>query len=113
LQQLLVLGKLKLGQGKGLAETVPACADTMKEIDDVLTEALAYTRTLVAELSPPVLRGHGFTASLKWLKNYMKRYGMITAVTVPEPDVPDLSEDQSIFLFQSVRELLINASKYA
>jgi signal transduction histidine kinase/CheY-like chemotaxis protein len=113
LQQLLVLGKLKLGQGKRLAEAAPVCADIMQQTDEVLTEALSYTRTLVAELSPPVLREHGFAASLKWLAEYMRRHGMTIAVMVPEEDGPDLSEEQAILLFQSVRELLINASKYA
>ncbi len=113
LQQLLVLGKLKLGQGKRVAETLPACADVMKQTDEILTEALAYTRTLVAELSPPVLREHGLAASLKWLGEYMKRHDMTVTVTVPERHGLNLSEDQAILLFQSVRELLINTSKHA
>jgi signal transduction histidine kinase len=41
LQQMLVLGKLKLG--KRLAETVPVAAKLMREVDDVLSDALKYT----------------------------------------------------------------------
>ena len=41
----------------------------MKQTDDVLGEALEYTRTLVADLSPPVLHEHGLAAGLTWLAN--------------------------------------------
>ncbi len=78
----------------------------------MLSDALKYTRTLVAELSPPVLRDHGLAAGLKWLGEYMKRYNLAVTVTVPEKELK-LPEDQVILLFQSVRELLINSSKYA
>lgn len=112
LQQTLVFGKLKLGQGKRLAHD-DRCAVLMQQVDDVLTEALAYTRTLVTELSPPVLRDHGLAAGLKWLGRYMTKYDMAVQVAVPDEDAPDVPEDLSVLLFQSVRELLINAWKHA
>ena len=113
LQQTLVLGKLKIGQGKRLAQTVPACADVIKQVDEVLSDALQYTRSLVADLSPPVLRDHGLSAGLKWLGDYMKKHDMAVKVIVPEREDPVLPEDQVVLLFQSVRELLINSSKHA
>ena len=113
LQQMLVLGKLKLGQGKRLAETTPLCAKLINETDEVLSDALQYTRTLVAELSPPALRDHGLAAGLKWLGDNMKKHDMAVTVTVAEGAEIDVPEDRSVLLFQSVRELLINASKHA
>jgi signal transduction histidine kinase len=112
LQHLLVLGKLKIGQGKRYAPP-PALAEVMKQVDDVLSDALRYTRTLVAELSPAVLRDHGLVAALKWLGEYMQKLAMTVTVTVPEQQELSLPEDQAVLLFQSVRELLINSSKYA
>lgn len=112
LQQLLVLGKIKLGHGKQLADQVPACAILLRETDEVLSEALTYTRTLVADLSPRVLSDHGLAAGLIWLREYMQKHSMTVTVRAPEEDVV-LPEDQKILLFQSVRELLINASKHA
>ncbi len=111
LQQILVLGRLKLGLGKRAA-SLSACAEVMKETDEVLSDALKYTRTLVAELSPPVLRDHGLAAGLRWIGEYMKKYNLAVTVSVPEKE-PKLPEDQAVLLFQSVRELLINSSKYA
>ena len=112
LQQMLVLGKLKLGQGIRLPQVAPRALEIMKQTDDVLAEALEYTRTLVADLSPPVLHEHGLAAGLQWLANQMKRHDLAVTVRVPESEI-SLPEDQAVLLFQSVRELLINASKHA
>jgi signal transduction histidine kinase len=113
LQHLLVLGKLKIGQGKRYAPPIPVLTEAMRQVDEVLSDALRYTRTLVADLSPAVLRDHGFIAALKWLGEYMKKLTMTVAVNVPEGQQLTLPEDQAVLMFQSVRELLINASKYA
>ncbi len=112
LQQMLVFGKIKLGQGQRQAKAGPEAAKLMKETDDVLSDALKYTRTLVAELSPIVLRDHGLAAGLKWLGEYMHKHQLAVTVIVPE-DALTLPEDQAVLLFQSVRELLINSAKHA
>jgi len=112
LQQMLVLGKLKLGQGMRLPQAPPHAVEIMRKTDDVLAEALEYTRTLVAELSPPVLHEHGLAAGLVWLANQMKRHDLTVTVRVLESEI-SLPEDQAVLLFQSVRELLINAAKHA
>ncbi|MBS0172201.1 MAG: PAS domain S-box protein [Nitrospira sp.] len=113
LQQTLVLGKLQLGHAKRLLQNLPQSLDVIKQFDDVLTEALTYTRTLIAELSPPVLRDHGLPAALRWLAEYMGKHGLRVEVNVPEHLRLSLPEDQAVLLFQSVRELLINAAKHA
>jgi len=110
---LLVLGKIKIGQGKRYAPSIPALTDAMQQVDEVLSDALRYTRTLVAELSPSVLRDLGLPAALKWLGEYMQKLSMTVTVTLPEQPPLTVPEDQAVLLFQSVRELLINASKYA
>lgn len=112
LQQLLVLGKLKLGQGKRLAKPLPVLLDLMQETDDVLSDALNYTRSLVAELSPPVLREHGLLAGVKWLAEWMQRHDLQVTVE-SQRDAIALPEEQALLLFQSVRELLINSAKHA
>ncbi len=112
LQQMLVLGKLKLGQGMRLPHAPPRAIEIMKQTDDVLAEALDYTRTMVAELSPPVLHEHGLGAGLLWLANQMKRHDLTVTVRVPETEI-SLPEEQAVLLFQSVRELLINVAKHA
>jgi len=114
LQQLLVLGKLKLAGGKRASAGLPAVEKMIHETDEIFAEALQYTRSLVAELSPPVLRDHGLGAGLRWLGGYyMEKYEMTVTVTMPKAVEPTLPDDQSVLLFQSVRELLMNAWKHA
>lgn len=113
LQQTLVLGKLKVGYAKRLLKGQPAFLGVVTQLDEVLTDALSYTRTLVTELSPPVLRQHGLLAGLRWLADYMKKHEISVLVNVPEHLHLCLPEDQEVLLFQSVRELLINAAKHA
>ncbi|HJT19494.1 MAG TPA: GAF domain-containing protein [Nitrospira sp.] len=114
LQQLLVLGKMQVGQGKRYAVGVPGCEAIMKKVDETLSEALAYTRTLVSELSPPALRDHGIAAGLKWLGESMRaKHDFAVTVTVSDNPGFLLPEDQTVLLFQSVRELLINSWKHA
>ncbi len=113
LQQTLVLGKLKMGQGKRFAAEMPALAKIIEETDFVFSDALKYTRTLVAELSPPVLRDHGLAAGLQWLADYMSKQGQIVTVKVPGESALALPEVQTTLLFQSARELLMNSRKHA
>lgn len=76
-------------------------------------EGQTYTRSLITDLSPPALRYHGLIAGLAWLVNYMKQYELTVAAELPGEDELKLPEEQAMLLFQSVRELLINASKHA
>ena len=113
LAQLLVLGRLKLGQAKRLGGLAGPCADLVKDAEGVLHEALAYTRTLVAGLSPPVLHEFGLAAALRWLATQMERYHLTVEVEAPEVSAWPIPEDRAVLLFQSVRELLINTAKHA
>jgi len=112
LQQMLVFCKLKLGQGKRLATAIPDCAELVKQVDDVLTEALTYSRTLVAELCPPVLREFGLAAALKWLGEHMNQRQLRVSVDVQQ-NLKPVAEEQAVLIFQSVRELLMNVAKHA
>ncbi|HNC81553.1 MAG TPA: PAS domain S-box protein [Nitrospira sp.] len=110
LAQLLVLSRIKLGQAK-LEEVTPAAMEAMTEVQEVMDRALAYTRTLVAQLSPPILNEFGLLMALRWLADQMQRE--LTVKLDLESDVLSLSEEQSVLLFQSVRELLMNIVKHA
>ncbi len=66
LAQLLVLCRLKLGQSRRLYD-LASIREAVQQTEDTLGEALTYTRTLVADLAPPVLHDLGLPAALKWL----------------------------------------------
>ena len=113
LQQMLVLGRFTIGQAKRIAAGVPAYEQVLKKVDIIFSDALTYTRTLVSDLSPTVLRDHGLATALQWLGTYMQKHNQTVIVTVSDDGDVKLPEDQVILLFQSVRELLINSSKHA
>jgi CheY-like chemotaxis protein/anti-sigma regulatory factor (Ser/Thr protein kinase) len=108
----LALVRMKLGQIRHLA-LPPAQADILREAEVVVNEALTYTRTLVTQLSPPVLHEFGLPAALRWLVEQMVRQELSVEVRQFVPDNIPLPEDQAVLLFQSVRELLINVRKHA
>ena len=111
LAQLLVLGRLTLGRAKRLE--LPAQAEKLiKETEETLSEALNYCRTLMAELSPPVLQEQGLPAGLKWLSEHMKGQNLEVAVKVDDANSVMFPKDSAVLLFQSVRELLINVAKH-
>jgi signal transduction histidine kinase len=113
LAQLLVLGKMKLSQTQAHMQNPGGpVADTLEEIDQTLDKALDYTRTLIAELSPPVLHQFGLPMALQWLADQMKKHHLTVDVRLGRSELA-LSENQAILLFHSARELLINAAKHA
>jgi PAS domain S-box-containing protein len=112
LAQLLALVRMKLGQIRRLALS-PAQGEILREAEVVVNEALTYTRTLVTQLSPPVLHEFGLPAALRWLADQMVRQELSVVVRQFVPDNIPVPEDQAVLLFQSVRELLINVRKHA
>lgn len=85
---------------------------SLTRIDHMLDQALTYTRSLVAELSPHILYQFGLPKSLVWLGDQMKQHGLEVAVQTG-PGSLALPDDQAVLLFQSVRELLFNIVKHA
>ena len=112
LAQLLVLGRMKLEQLQRLS--VPSAGDAMvREVDQVLSQALQYCQTLMAELSPPILHEQGLVAGIRALATQMKRYELEVRVEIDPMDECCLPISCTVLLFRSVRELLINTAKHA
>jgi PAS domain S-box-containing protein len=109
LQQILVAAKLNLG-------VLPRAGDlhnATKEIMGLIDEAIEMSRSLTAELGPPMLIRGGMGASLRWLVRWFHgKHGFTVKLTAPEEMTP-MPEEVSILLFRSVRELLFNVVKHA
>ena len=112
LAQMLALGRMKIAQLRGPLAAAPNLVQPVRELDDVFKNALTYTRSLMAKLSPPVLDELGLSAALGWLAEQMPLQGLAVEVRVMQEEVP-LPDEQAVLLFQSVRELLINVAKHA
>ncbi len=111
LAQLLVLSKMKLAQTE--PQTLrPPVAKAVGEVQTIMDEALTYTRTLVAQLSPPVLNQFGLPTALIWLAEQMQQQDLAVDLKLETASL-GLSEDQAVLLFQSVLELMMNIIKHA
>ena len=111
LAQLLVVGRMKLSQARPQVKD-PKAQHLLGETDDVLTQSLNYTRSLVAELSPQVLYQFGLPAALKWLAGQMNTHGLVVTMRCEVDHLP-MAEERAVILYQSVRELLFNVVKHA
>ena len=111
LQQLLVGAKFRAAiLGRNAETLVKQAAD---EIGNLLDEAIKASRSLTAELSPPILLEGGLGPGLEWLARWMSaKHGLAVDLTV-ETGIAQPSEDVKVLLFESVRELLFNAVKHA
>jgi signal transduction histidine kinase len=89
LAQLLVLARMKLSNIhahiRGMGGSV---ATLFQELDQTLDKALDYTRTLTAELSPPVLHELGLPAGLQWLADQMSKHHLTVEVRLGIAQLP-------------------------
>ena len=113
LAQWLVICCLNLGRMQQQIDLSPKASQIVKETEQMLDKSLEYTRALMTELSPPVLQEHGFPAALTWLGEQMQRHGLTVKVDVANMAYLMIHDDCAVPLFQSVRELLMNALKHA
>lgn len=110
LQQLLVGSRMKIGLLRQQVKTLPV-SSSLAEAAEMIDEAIAVSRSLSVELSPPILYEAGLSAGLDWLAEQMEiKHGLHVDVEVD--DEPD-DKDIRIFLFQCIRELLFNVVKHS
>ena len=110
--QNLALSKIKLGQ---LNKSAPSgeLRNDIREILRIIEQTITETRTLTFELSPPILYELGLSQAIKWLiDQFKKKHGLEIYL---KDDGHEKPFDNSIrlFLFQAVRELLVNIAKHA
>lgn len=111
IQQLLVAAKMQLGLIRGADR--PALESTVRGVEAILKEAIDATRSLAVELSPPILYQGGLAPALGWLAQRMEEKDLFKVRVVADSDAEPGSEATRLMLFESVRELLLNAVKYS
>ena len=110
--QILSIVKIKLEE---MQESKPyrRLAIPIQEIHRLIEKSISCTRSLIYELSPPLLYDIGFEATVEWLADHMhKQYGLEIQVENDDQAKP-LDNEERILLFRAVRELLFNVIKHA
>ena len=112
MQQFIVAAKMQLNSLHARIENLGRKQEA-REIERLLDEAVQVSRTLAAELSPPILRDSGILVAETWLSRWKhEKYGLKVQL-VMDMDAPTLAEDVKILLFECVREMLLNVVKHA
>jgi PAS domain S-box-containing protein len=114
LQQLLVVVAVNLEQHlKRESDTGAAPSELLAEAMRQLDEAMTVARSLNVELFPPVLQRSGLPAALAWLAEWAHEKYKLSVEITADPRADSARKDVRTLLFESVRELLFNAVKYA
>lgn len=109
LQQTLVGAKYRVALVARNHELRPDLDQIAKLLDD----AIDTSRSLSAELSPPILLKGDLLAALEWLARWMKEKHDLAAVLTSCNSIPSLNQGMLLMLFQAARELLFNIVKHA
>jgi PAS domain S-box-containing protein len=110
LAQKLAFALLTMTELEG--SLAPAGRPALDSLETLLRESVEQVRSLIFELSPPVLYELGFGAALEWLAERTEtRHGVRCRVAAG--GAPPVDEDVSIVLFHAVRELVRNALKHS
>ena len=110
--QNLVLARMKLsGLKKSLrSEKSIEAADIINEL---LEQSLKEARTMIFDLSPPVLYELGLASAIEWLCGEFKLRTKLDVSFISDDQPAKLTHELKIVLFQAVRELLVNVVKHA
>ena len=109
LQQILVAAKFRLAY-------VPRSKNVRHATDEVIElidTAIETSRSLTAELSPPILLQRDLFLALEWLARWMHDKYELEVTLLAVKKIEPLKEEISLLLFQAARELLFNVVKHA
>ncbi|MGB7161181.1 MAG: sensor histidine kinase [Tepidisphaeraceae bacterium] len=110
--QTLALSKLKV-DGLRRATHGNGMHERLTEVYELIDKSISHTRTLTADLSPPVLYELGLPAAIQWLGDRLRADHEISFELDAPKEWQPVNEETRIVLFQAVRELLINVAKHA
>ncbi|MCE5277602.1 MAG: PAS domain-containing protein [Planctomycetaceae bacterium] len=111
LQQLLAGAKFRLAVLERSLD--PVTRATASNVNELLNDSIETSRSLTAELSPPILHQGGLIAAMEWLARWMQEKHALTVELDVQGAAPEMEEDIKVLLFQATRELLFNVAKHA
>lgn len=109
LQQFLIAAKMKLH----LLGKKAGYSDGMREAESFIEQAYDASRSLTAELRPPVLYEGGLGPAFRFLaRKFYSQYKFIVNLSIG-PDSEPAANHFKTMIYQSVQEILMNTVKYA
>lgn len=108
----LSLVKIKLGELREDSFSTES-DQIISHIEQLISQTIQDTRTLIFEISPPILQELGFTAAVNWLAEKISKEHNINVVVESKNKIASAMNDINIILYRAVRELLINIVKHS
>ena len=112
LSQSLVISNMRIKELKKNTE-LKAINDDLNFISEHISEALANSRKITSELSPPILYQLGIIEALYDLLENIEKKHKIKHQINDNTNGIELSEMKSILVYRSIQELFNNIIKYA
>jgi protein-histidine pros-kinase len=112
LQQLLVAAKMRVAQAAGRTQDA-TLSRLLAQIEQLLHQSIEESRSLTAELSPPILYQEGLSEGLRWLSRWMLEKHNLNVEVQVDRKFKSIPDDLQAFIFRSVQELLFNTVKHA
>src|SRR5690606_5529338 len=91
----------------------PHVQKTLIETSDLLNNAIAESRTITYDLSPPILYELGLIPAFKWKLEQIEQKHDIKTFLKGDNHVIGIKNEFNIFLYRIVVELLNNVIKHA
>jgi PAS domain S-box-containing protein len=112
--QHLVFSKLKLSfLLDSFNSAMENQKDLIKDIIDLITQTVEFSRSLTYELCSPVLYLAGFEAAVKWLaEQIQKNYGIACELTM-SGSLAYIKGETGSLIYRTLRELVYNVVKHA
>ncbi|MFP4106990.1 MAG: ATP-binding protein, partial [Phycisphaerae bacterium] len=112
LQQLLVGAQFHIASSRRKKDPA-SMRQSLGDLDDLLAQALAATRDLSLELSPPVLREEGLVEASHWIAKQMREQNGLAVHVHVETHFEPAEQRERTLLFECLRELLLNVAKHS
>ena len=112
LQQLLVAARIQISMVNQVLLPVKE-RNALSSANNIIGQAIADSRALTVDLSPPILHGAGLGAALKWLAGRMAELHCFTVNLSIDRRAEPQTESLRVLLFETVRELVFNSCKHS
>lgn len=107
------LGAAKM-RSEFLREYIPSeVSQHFTALQDLLSQSIIESRSIMSEMSPPILHQLGLIPALEWLSEQIGTRHRLTVKFEASDGFEPLKYEIQVLLFQATRELLMNIVKHA
>jgi signal transduction histidine kinase len=112
MQQLLVAARIQISFVNQVVLPIKE-RHALSRANEIINQAIADSRSLTVDLSPPILHGAGLGAALEWLTGRMAEMHRFTVNLSIDRRAEPQTESLRVLLFETVRELVFNSCKHS